>query len=142
LPNGQGQFIVFIHTMKVKVAVILLLMGSTAIFPASGATADISYNRDIRPILSDNCFACHGPDSASRKANLRLDSFEAATAARPDGRPAIVPGKPGESEAILRVLTDDVDEVMPPEKAKKVLSAAQKDLLQRWVSAGAKYEAH
>jgi mono/diheme cytochrome c family protein len=109
---------------------------------ASPSAEEIRYNRDIRPILTENCFACHGPDSAARKADLRLDSFEAATAARKDGQPAIVPGKPDESGAILRVLTPDEDDVMPPTKTKKTLGSAEKELLRRWVMAGAKYEQH
>lgn len=109
---------------------------------ASAAVEEISYNRDIRPILTENCFACHGPDSAARKADLRLDLFEAATAARKDGQPAIVPGKPEESSAIARILATDEDDVMPPVKTKKALKPAEKELVKKWVAAGAKYEAH
>src|SRR5687768_18424068 len=104
-----------------------LLLSALAALPTFGAGAEISYNRDIRPILTENCFACHGADSAARKAGLRLDSFEAATAERKDGKPAIVAGKPDESEAYLRIITTDEDEVMPPTKIKKVLTSAQKD---------------
>ena len=104
--------------------------------------AEISYNREIRPILTENCFACHGPDSAARKAGLRLDSFEAATAERKDSKPAIVAGKPEESSAYLRVVTTDEDDLMPPVKSKKVLTSQQKDLLKRWITEGAKYESH
>lgn len=109
---------------------------------ASSSTAEISYNRDIRPILSDTCFACHGPDSASRKADLRLDSFAAATAPRKDSKPAVVPGKADESSLVSRIFTEDEDDLMPPPKTKKVLKPEQKELLKRWVEQGAKYEAH
>src|SRR5687767_15208254 len=89
---------------------------------ASPATAaKIEYNRDVRPILAENCFACHGPDSAARKASLRLDRREDAVEAK-----AIVPGDPAKSELIARVTTDDVDIVMPPPKSHKKLTAAQK----------------
>src|ERR1700730_17810291 len=76
----------------------------------------IEYNRDIRPILAENCFACHGPDSASRKAKLRLDQREAAIKAE-----VIVPGKPKESEVVRRIFSDDPKERMPPAKAHKTL---------------------
>src|ERR1041385_1307575 len=127
--------------MTKNVAGILLLIcgASLPLVHASDKLSDISYNRDIRPILLENCFACHGPDSASRKANLRLDSFEAATALRKEGKHAIVAGKPDESEAIRRIFTSDEDDRMPPVKSKKVLKSDEKDLLKRWVAAGAKY---
>src|ERR1043165_5194005 len=130
--------------MKLTIAGTLLLVADVAVLGAAAATksGDISYNRDIRPIISENCFACHGPDSAARKANLRLDSFEAATAPRKDGKFAIVAGKPDESEAIRRIFTSDQDDLMPPPKSKKTLKSEQKELLKRWVAEGAKYEVH
>ncbi len=99
--------------------------------------APIVYNRDIRPILADNCFACHGADSAARKADLRLDQFDAATAMK-----AIVVGKPDESGVIHRIMSNDPDEVMPPPATKKTLTAQQKDLLKRWIASGAQYQPH
>jgi hypothetical protein len=116
---------------------VLLVLAVTA--PAGAAP--IEYNRDIRPILSENCFPCHGADSASRKAKLRLDTFAEATALREDGAPAVVPGKPAASEAIRR-LFDPGDDLMPPESSHKILTAAQKDLLRRWVAQGAEYQPH
>jgi len=104
------------------------------------ATGPVSYNRDVRPILSENCFSCHGADSASRKDSLRLDRFEDAIAKRDNGVGVIVPGKPEASEFITRV--ESSDDPMPPEKSHKVLSVAQKSTLRRWVAEGAKYEAH
>lgn len=103
--------------------------------------AQLEYNRDVRPIISENCFVCHGMDSGSRKAKLRLDSFAEATAKREGGEPAIIPGKPDDSEAIRRIF-DEGDDLMPPEKSHKVLTAPQKELLKRWVAEGAKYEPH
>ena len=101
------------------------------------ADPSIQYNRDVRPILAEACFKCHGPDSASRAAHLRLDQHDAAAAAG-----AIVPGKPDESEAIRRVESTDADEVMPPPAQQRQLTAPQKALLRRWVEAGAEYQPH
>jgi hypothetical protein len=101
------------------------------------AADDIEFNRDIRPILSENCFRCHGPSSASREAELRLDQRESAVE-----RGAIAPGKPDESELVRRIFADDPDEVMPPPSTKKSLTTAQKDLLRRWIAAGAEYQPH
>lgn len=108
---------------------------SVTIFSAASAAADeeISFNRDIRPILSDKCFFCHGPDSEERKADLRLD-IEAAAKEN-----VIVPGKPDESELIFRLT--DPDDRMPPEKSGKSLTEAEIALLERWVREGAPYEA-
>lgn len=110
--------------------------------PQKSASSKIEFNRHIRPILSENCFACHGTDSASRKGGLRLDRFEDAVATRKDSKPAIVPGKPDESEMIARIMHADEDEIMPPPSSHKVLSAEQKDLLKRWIAAGATYQEH
>jgi len=107
----------------------------------AGESRTLSYNRDIRPILSENCFACHGTDSASRKAGLRLDHFETATNKLDDGAVAIVPGAPDKSEMIRRILATD-DDQMPPAKINKVLKPEQKELLKKWIAAGAKYEPH
>lgn len=104
---------------------------------ASASALEISYNRDVRPILSDNCFACHGFDPKNRKAGLRLDTFEGATV---DG--AIVPGNLTKSEVWSRIVSEDEDEVMPPPKSHKTLTAAQKGMLKRWIESGAKYEKH
>ncbi|RUL82086.1 c-type cytochrome domain-containing protein, partial [Tautonia sociabilis] len=99
------------------------------------------YNRDIRPILSENCFACHGPDSAARKADLRLDHRDDALADR-GGYATIVPGDPDASELIYRVESEDELEVMPPPSSHKSLTAEQKATLRRWIAAGAEYEPH
>src|SRR6202041_1409252 len=81
---------------------------------AGAAEGKLEFNRDIRPILADNCFACHGPDSASRKAGLRLDQRDAATKAK-----AIVPGNPLESALVAHIMSPDADEMMPPPATKK-----------------------
>jgi len=99
------------------------------------------FNRDIRPILSDKCFRCHGPDAHGRKADLRLDLRDAAMAEN-DGVRALVPGQPNESELILRVESTDKDDVMPPPKSNLTLTPAEKDVLRRWVAAGGNYQPH
>ncbi|HEY2911444.1 MAG TPA: c-type cytochrome domain-containing protein, partial [Gemmataceae bacterium] len=106
--------------------------------PAKPAAKKLEYNRDIRPILAENCFACHGPDSAARKAKLRLDLREEAMEMK-----AVVPGKPTESEMIRRILAEDDDkDLMPPKKTNKKLKPEQKELLKKWIAAGAEYQAH
>jgi hypothetical protein len=105
-------------------------------FSALG-TEKISYNRDVRPILSDNCFHCHGPDQKTRKGKFRLDVREDAVA-----KGAIVPGKPKESELITRVFGLHQAEPMPPPEAHKTLTSTQKESLRRWIGAGANYEKH
>jgi hypothetical protein len=106
--------------------------------PSAGISfRTVSYNRDIRPILVENCFACHGADSGSRQAGLRLDLRDEATASG-----AIVPGDPDSSVVLDRVFSDDPEEVMPPPATKKSLTAEQKELLSRWIAAGAAYEPH
>jgi len=102
----------------------------------------LGYNRDVRPILSENCFPCHNADSAAHKANLRLDRFEDAILPRKDSQPAIVPGKPQESALVSRITATDPDDIMPPTKTHKVLTAEQKELLKQWIAGGAKYQPH
>ena len=101
----------------------------------------VDFARDIQPLLSDNCFACHGPDAKQRKADLRLDTRDGALADL-DGVSAVVPGKPSESELVARITTDDEDDLMPPPDSGKQLDAAQKALLQRWIADGAEYDLH
>jgi hypothetical protein len=104
--------------------------------PAEGV-GTISYNRDVRPILSDNCFHCHGPDQNTRKGKFRLDVREDAIA-----KGAIVPGKPKESELITRIFGLHQADPMPPPEAHKTLTSDQKELLQHWIGTGANYEKH
>src|SRR5437868_7004140 len=101
------------------------------------AQTKIEYNRDIRPILAENCFACHGPDSASRKAGLRLAQRDAALEAE-----AIAPGHPDKSALIERIFADETSQRMPPAKTNKKLTPAQKDMLKRWIANGAEYQVH
>jgi hypothetical protein len=97
----------------------------------------LEYNRDVRPILAENCFACHGPDSAARKADLRLDRREVAVEAE-----AIVPGHPEKSAVVERIFADEDALIMPPPKSHKKLTAVQKDTLKRWIAEGAEYQPH
>ncbi|MBT4224116.1 MAG: DUF1553 domain-containing protein [Opitutae bacterium] len=101
----------------------------------------LQFNRDVRPILADHCYACHGPDAHSRKAKLRLDKRESALGEN-DAGSAIVPGKPEQSELVFRIESDDDDELMPPPKFHKPLTMAEKKILVRWIGEGAKYEKH
>jgi|GEM_PF-3047395 len=116
------------------------ILFATLAEPLSGEP--VRYNRDVRPILSDNCFACHGPDTANQKSGLRLDAREAAMKPAKSGDPAIVPGEVDASALVARILSDDEDEVMPPPNSHKKLTAKQKDTLRRWIAEGAEYEAH
>ena len=112
------------------------------LFPASawaGDSASVDFSRDVLPILSENCFLCHGPDAKTRKADLRLDAKESALRTK---EPIIVPGKSGESELIRRVLSTDADEAMPPPKSGRKLSGSQKEILKRWVDQGARWGKH
>ena len=111
-----------------------------AVFSCAAAASEPSapsYNADIRPILVENCFSCHGADTASRQAGLRLDRRDDAVASG-----AIVPGDPDSSVMLDRIFSDDPEEVMPPPAAKKTLTPEQKKLLQQWIAAGAEYEPH
>lgn len=123
-----------------KLKLLLLYSGCCVLLPFPGM-AGVSYNFDIKPLLSNSCFTCHGPDEAERKAKLRLDTFEGATADL-KGTSAIVPGDIDASELIYRITTDDPDEMMPPPELGKRLSTEQVELIRQWVKEGAKYEQH
>jgi hypothetical protein len=100
----------------------------------------VSYNHDIRPILADNCFGCHGSDLNKAEGKLSLMDFAHATSPRKDEPPAIIPGKPEQSLLVERIR--DADDPMPPEDSHKTLTAQQKELLTRWIAEGARYEKH
>ena len=106
-----------------------------------GSAAEPAFNRDIRPILSEYCFQCHGPDEATREAGLRLDQRAAALAER-DGQPAIVPGHPDQSLIVERILATDKEVQMPPPETGKRLSQAQIEILRQWIANGAEYQQH
>ncbi len=117
------------------------LLVACAVVSGAATARELAFNRDIQPILSEHCFACHGTDSAARKANLRLDRFTEVTNKLEDGAVAIVPGQPEQSELVRRIFATD-DDQMPPAKVNKVLSPDQKVRLKTWIAAGAKYEPH
>ena len=116
------------------------LAATAAASVATGADA-VNFTRDIRPILSENCFACHGPDEKERKAGLRLDD-EAAAKRVKDGIVAVVAGKPEQSDLIKRITTTDADDVMPPPKTGKKLTPKQIELFRQWIAQGAKWGGH
>jgi hypothetical protein len=118
------------------------LVGATSLLAAGLAgAAEISFDRDVRPILAEHCFACHGPDAGSRAAELRLDLREGALADR-DGVRAVVPGNGGASELVTRIRSTDADVIMPPPETNKRLTDAQRAILEQWIAAGAEYEGH
>src|SRR5437016_4869660 len=129
-----GQLIV--RTLCLTAFGLLTFVSAIAAEPAkSDVSKPVSFDRDIRPILSDNCFVCHGPDETDRQANLRLDLRAIAVKPAESGKAAIVPGKPDDSELIKRVISTDDSVRMPPLKGKhKPLTPVQVDLLKRWIA--------
>ncbi len=113
---------VILHRLLPALFLLLLTVSTTR----AGAKEPLQFNRDIRPILSENCFACHGPDQANRKADLRLD----------------LTGDWDRAEFVRRILSVDDEEIMPPFKSEKTLTASQKELLKRWIADGTKYQTH
>ncbi|MBX9655034.1 DUF1553 domain-containing protein [bacterium] len=118
-------------------SVRLLVVGFVACSLSTLRAGDLQYNRDIRPILSEMCFRCHGPDSAARKADLRLDLRDAAIQSG-----AITVGKPDDSELVKRLYSTDPEQVMPPPSPHKGMTDGQKELLKRWIAEGAEYQPH
>ena len=114
----------------------------TCVEHVPGSETSAGYRHDILPILSDRCFKCHGPDSATREAGLRLDRADGATAELDTGAKAIVPGSAAESALVERIMSNDPSEMMPPPESGKHLSDFEKAILKRWVEQGAKYEKH
>jgi len=126
---------------------VVVVVAALAFSPfASGSFASepavLRYNDHILPILAENCFHCHGPDSGTRKGKLRLDRFEDAISVRGNHDPAIVPGDPRTSLLIERILSTDEDERMPPLESHKKLSTGDVARLHRWIAEGARYEKH
>ncbi|MFN9603372.1 MAG: DUF1549 domain-containing protein, partial [Planctomycetota bacterium] len=120
-----------------------LLVAIVACDDASSHAQDrIEFNRDIRPILSENCFQCHGPDERQRQGGVRLDRYESASQPGDSGKQAIRVDNPADSELLLRIVSEDSDLVMPPPETGKVLKPEQKELLRRWIEQGAEYQGH
>ncbi|HLY08760.1 MAG TPA: DUF1553 domain-containing protein [Planctomycetota bacterium] len=123
-------------------AVLAALLAAAGSRPAPAEPDDaVRFNRDVRPILANACYQCHGPDPGGRKGKLRFDREEGFFGARENG-PTVVKGKPETSPLYLRITSKDPDEVMPPPKSHKVLKPAEKDLLRRWIAQGAPWEPH
>jgi hypothetical protein len=127
--------------MRRSDSIWLLALMLSGMSVTQAAEVRVQFNRDVRPILSNKCFRCHGFDEKSRKADLRLDQRDGAIADH-DGKQAVVPGKPQQSELVQRINTTDADDLMPPPEAKQALTSAEKDILRRWIAEGAEYEAH
>ena len=148
-PFSNAMPPVLFHSSCFRLSHIALILGVLCAVPDTvyGATTsqtpgEISFNRHIRPILSENCFSCHGFDPEHRSADLRLDTFEGATG-QLDGPQAIEPGDVEASELWIRITSDDPDSVMPPPTSHKpALSAAQRALIKKWIEQGAPYEPH
>src|SRR6187200_1799570 len=130
-----------VKRVRASAMATLLLVGSCPTLPAA-ESGKVDFNFLIRPLLSDRCFRCHGPDSGSRKAKLRLDQREGALKGLEDGWAIVKPGDPDKSELIRRILTDNEDDVMPPPDSHLTLTAVEKELLKRWVLEGAEYNPH
>ncbi len=131
--------------ISVVAGFLAFLFGCDSGEEVAASSNSLSYNWDIRPIISDNCFACHGPDAeGGQKAGLRLDLFDTATAELPEspGKFAIVSGDPESSEMISRIMSTDPDVVMPPPDTNKTLSTEEKEMLANWIEQGATYERH
>ncbi|RYZ44403.1 MAG: DUF1549 domain-containing protein, partial [Myxococcaceae bacterium] len=135
------NFAVQLFRAAVLVASVAVLLAAAPASAEPPVPEKVTFNRDVRPILSDNCFACHGFDAHERKAERRLDTREGALAEN-EGVKAIVPGNPGESETWLRIISDDKDELMPPPKSGKRLSNRDREILRRWIEQGAEYQDH
>ncbi len=122
-------------------ALACVLDGATASAQAAAA-GQIVFNRDIRPILSENCFHCHGPDPGSRKAGLRLDTREGVFAVTKKDGPVVTPGQPDKSVLWRRVMTSDKDDLMPPPETHKELKPEEREALKRWIAQGAPWQPH
>jgi hypothetical protein len=119
-----------------------IALAGTVAWLTSATGSEIEFNRDIRPILADKCFACHGFDAKTRKAGLRLDTAEGAYGQTESGTVAIRPGDLKGSELWVRIHATDPDEIMPPQKSHKTLAPAEKDILREWIGQGAHYQKH
>lgn len=142
--NGVYGYPVTLPMIKNSRRIIGSLLAATlasSIFLQAAEEDEVSFNFDIRPIMSDTCFLCHGPDAAAREAELRLDLRAEAIADR-DGSPAIIPGDPDESLIIWMINAEDEEDIMPPPSHPRSLTAEEKELFYKWIEQGAKYEQH
>ena len=129
------------HSLGLPVSSIVFALGFLSIVVDVRAQ-DVVYNRDVRPILAENCFSCHGFDQNTREAGLRLDTADGSTVVLESGSAAIVPGKVVESELLKRVFSGDHSTLMPPPESGKQLTPEQKNILKAWIAQGAEYQKH
>ncbi len=129
------------HSLGLPVSSIVVALGLLS-FAVDVRAQDVVYNRDVRAILAENCFSCHGFDQKTREAGLRLDTADGSTAVLESGSAAIVPGKPDESELLKRIFSDDQSTLMPPPESGKQLTSEQKNILKAWIDQGAEYQKH
>src|SRR3954468_8458960 len=134
--------------MTMSLRLFAICLAFLCVFPEGGQGAarksapdKVDFNRDVRPIFSENCYACHGPDKNKRKADLRLDTKEGLTFSH-DDVVTVVPGHPEKSELFRRVTTDDPDERMPDPKSTKRLTTREIAVLKKWIEQGAEYKGH
>ena len=127
-------------TIRQSIPLFFVVLSLTASSP--GAADDVDFSRDILPLLSDNCFKCHGPDEANRKAKLRFDKHDASLEELKKGRATIVPGKSSQSELYARLTAEDPDDRMPPPDTGKKLSEKEVELIRKWIDGGAKWAGH
>jgi Protein of unknown function (DUF1553)/Protein of unknown function (DUF1549)/Planctomycete cytochrome C len=130
------------HSMKQFRLLALALLHSLFMLSSLTTAGDIEFNRDIRPILSENCFVCHGPDQNKLEGGLRLDDRKRATSKADSGQIAIVAGHPEQSELMARIQSTDPDVRMPPPKFDKKLTKQQNEMLEKWIASGAPYQGH
>lgn len=150
-PNLNIHFVNTIRTFRLIVALLvsaqhIFLSGCTEVKKKATLVFNhqdkVSFNFEVRPILVQKCYLCHGPDMKSRKANLRLDTFEGATATLKGGRKAVVPGDAEASMLVSRIHSKDPEMVMPTPESHLTLSEKEKDILTKWIDEGAQYEKH
>jgi len=126
-----------------RISTIFMAIAALAALPQSSeAQSTIDFNRDIKPILSDRCFACHGPDEKGREADLRFDIKTDLSHDSDAGIPILKPGNPDESELFQRIITEDPDDIMPPPETLLTISNAEKQLIKRWIEDGAVWSGH
>ena len=126
-----------IPSTSLAIGLVLLICVCTKLL-----AAPVDFSKEVLPVLSENCFHCHGPDLKARKAELRLDTQAGAFQKNKDGVAAVVPGKPEASELVERIFSHESDEIMPPPKSNRKLTAEERDLLKRWVTEGAPWGTH
>src|SRR5262245_1439914 len=130
------------HELRRFLAGLVALVGLFRSAAAQEKQPPVDFNREVRAILSKNCYACHGPDEEHRKAGLRLDLRDAALGKLETGAIAIVPGKTDDSELVARITSTDPAERMPPKDSGRQWTPAEVALLQRWIAEGASYAEH